>query len=317
MTGVGDLVVIAATSGIITLAVRRSDQRKTTTGGGGRSAGGKKRAGGPGQGRRSLLVTFYNNAATEPVTAQTPGQAAAELAGRRAGRSWRTATAAAGRRWEYRSSARPPESVADRWRKAAAEQAPRFTGWSGRRWRSLKGWSGWRWRPGARTGRDPEPPPDPLKPSPPPPDPHRRAPDPESKGPEMSTDTETGETTSTGGGFGGSAPSMSWTLLLTGVAAFSPEDDADLVRFMAQEAAGVVAYAEALEQARENCTNEVGLDPTAVQGLTTYSEHMSEAALRMAEAHRQFMAVYGEVLELAASGVVLPHNGRWFTGNTS
>ncbi len=112
----------------------------------------------------------------------------------------------------------------------------------------------------------------------------------------------------------GLAPPLDWAVSVDRVAGFQPEDDAALVAFMAGETAGMLAYAEAMVQARENCVNDVGLDPSAVEGLTTYSDHVSEAADRMAEAHRQFLAVYGEVLALAANGVVMPHNGRWFTG---
>jgi hypothetical protein len=108
-----------------------------------------------------------------------------------------------------------------------------------------------------------------------------------------------------------------WTLMIDRVTSFVPEDDAALIAFMQGEAAAVVRYAEALEQARENCTNDVGLDPAAVEGFVTYSEHMSEASERMAEAYQTFVAIYGEVQALADSGVVLPHNGRWFTGNTA
>jgi hypothetical protein len=108
-----------------------------------------------------------------------------------------------------------------------------------------------------------------------------------------------------------------WTLMIDRVASFVPEDDAALIAFMHGEAAAVVRYAEALEQARENCTNDVGLDPSAVEGFVTYSEHMSEASARMAEAYQTFVAVYGEVQALVANGVVLPNDGRWFTGNTA
>ncbi|WP_068925067.1 hypothetical protein [Planobispora rosea] len=109
-------------------------------------------------------------------------------------------------------------------------------------------------------------------------------------------------------------PPPDWGVMIDRVANFAPEDDAALVAFLAGEGAAVLAYAAALEQARENCVNDIGLDPSAVAGITTYSEHMSEAAERLAAAHQQFMTVYGEVLALAANGVVMPHNGRWFTG---
>jgi hypothetical protein len=97
---------------------------------------------------------------------------------------------------------------------------------------------------------------------------------------------------------------------------YNPENDTHLLEFMKAEAAGMVAYAEALEAARETCVTDIGLDPTAVQGITAYSEQVSEAAARMSEAMTQFVTVYGQVLELAASGVVMPHNGRFFAGQS-
>ncbi|MGW5689258.1 hypothetical protein [Nonomuraea sp. NPDC003754] len=59
---------------------------------------------------------------------------------------------------------------------------------------------------------------------------------------------------------------------------------------------------------------EIGLDPTAVSGITAYSEQVSAASAQMSDAMTQFLTVYGQVLELAASGVVMPHNGRFMTG---
>jgi hypothetical protein len=107
-----------------------------------------------------------------------------------------------------------------------------------------------------------------------------------------------------------------WAALIARVKDFQPENDVDLMDFMKAEAAGIVAYAEALESARENCVNDVGLDPSSVAGITAYSEAASEASDRMTAAHGQFRTVYGQVLELTAEGVVLPHNGRWMTGGT-
>lgn len=108
-----------------------------------------------------------------------------------------------------------------------------------------------------------------------------------------------------------------WALINDRIRNYAPEDDAALLAFMKGEVAGAIGYAEALEQARENCTNDVGLDPSAVAGFTAYSEHMSEATERMAEVWRTFVAVYGEVQALAANGVVMPHNGRFWTGAAS
>ncbi len=107
-----------------------------------------------------------------------------------------------------------------------------------------------------------------------------------------------------------------WVTLIARVRDFEPEHDVALINFMKDEAAGVVGYAEAMQAARENCVNTVGLDPASVQGITIYAEHMSDASARMAEALTMFFAVYQEVLQAVADGVVMPHNGRWMTGNT-
>ncbi|WP_431897968.1 hypothetical protein [Nonomuraea sp. bgisy101] len=115
----------------------------------------------------------------------------------------------------------------------------------------------------------------------------------------------------------GAAAPEDWRVLADRVANFTPEDDTALVAFMRGETAGVVAYADALEQARENCVNDVGLDPSAVQGLTTSSEHVSEVSERLAEALKEFLTVYSEVLELRSNGVTLPFDGRWFTGESA
>jgi hypothetical protein len=107
-----------------------------------------------------------------------------------------------------------------------------------------------------------------------------------------------------------------WAALIDRVREFQPDNDVELIEWMKAEASGVVGYAEALEGARENCVSDVGLDPSSVAGITTYSEHMSDASDRMSEALTTFLTVYREVLNLAAEGVVLPHNGRWMTGGT-
>ena len=110
---------------------------------------------------------------------------------------------------------------------------------------------------------------------------------------------------------------LDWALLVDRVRSFAPEDDSALIEFIRGEAAGFVAYAEAVEQARDNCVNDVGLDPTAVAGFTAVSEHVSEGSERLTEELAVFFAAYGEVLRMAADGVVLPYKGRWFTGNTA
>ncbi|OPG10576.1 hypothetical protein [Microbispora sp. GKU 823] len=68
------------------------------------------------------------------------------------------------------------------------------------------------------------------------------------------TTTETAAPAEPGGV---TAPPLDWAVLINRVANFVPEDDTALVAFMAGETAGVLGYAEALVQTRENCVNEV------------------------------------------------------------
>ena len=64
----------------------------------------------------------------------------------------------------------------------------------------------------------------------------------------------------------------------------------------------------------EHLVNSLGLDPAAVQGITEYAQAMSECAALMARANARFQQVYQGVRETVANGTVLPHQGRWITG---
>ncbi|MGI5155851.1 hypothetical protein [Microbispora sp. CA-102843] len=320
MTG-GELVVIATASGLVYAAVAHVKQRDPLRASRGRAGRGR----GPGGGRRpargSLLVKFYNSTGAPPVKAATASEAAAELAGRQTGRAARALHEWSGRRWTERASRRPEQSARDKWR---------TVGGQARTWAKARGeHAGTRWK--ARLRRDktapaaaPETPKPASRPAPAPspkpapssaPAPRATAPAP--KGTPTMSETSTAEAAAAAESGGVAAPPLDWAVVVSRVANFVPEDDAALVAFMSGETTAVLAYAEALVQCRENCVNEVGLDPTAVSGMTSYSEHMSDAAQRLAEAQAQFMAVYGEVLNLAASGVQMPYRGRFFTGNAS
>lgn len=250
--------------------------------------------------KRSLLVTAWNSSGASPVKSADLGGGAAELVGRATGKVARRSATRWSRRW-----------------KAVTSAAERSRSRRERRWQEhgcppLM----------VRRTREPEPatvepiavvsPPRPGRPSTPGPDPPKRhlaaVPDPNPAGERM-TATDTAASTL-------AAPDLppDWALMIERVRNLNPEDDSALLAFMRGEALAVVAYAEALEQARDNCVNDIGLDPSAVAGFTDYSEHVSEAAQRMSEAYKTFVAVYGEVQKLAADGVALPHNGRWFTG---
>ncbi len=284
--------------------------------------------------RKSRLVAMYNNTGAKPVDADDAGTAAAELAGRvigsgargssRSAKAIKEAAARAGRRsaersrarWDQRSSHRPAETVIDKWRtlrpsrrRAPFEDRPRW----GRAKSALRRLGEWL---GTVAPQVADPPPRDIPPEPPPRDRprsfERTRPRPELRPdpgePKMTAMPET-EALRT-------AAPPDWAALIERVKDFQPENDVALIDWMKAEASGVIAYAEALETARENCVTVVGLDPSSVSGITTYSEHMSDASDRMSQALATFLTVYDEVLKLAAEGVVLPHNGRWMTGGT-
>jgi hypothetical protein len=105
-----------------------------------------------------------------------------------------------------------------------------------------------------------------------------------------------------------------WKALVSATGDFEPEDDHHLLAWMAGEAAGMGAYAEAIADAYETAVNTVGLDPVAMAALHEYADAAAEAAEAMAAARQRFAGHYKEVRDFAASGGVLPFDGRWITG---
>lgn len=328
MTGL-EAAVIVAVGGLVYAARRRSDPARIKANrSGGRT--GKVPT-------RSRLVVMYNNTGAKPVEADDAGTAAAELAGRvigsgarrssRSARAVKNAAERAGKwsaqrsreRWDHRRDSRPAETVVDKWKTLRSSRTRKSAPFRTRANTTLR-------RLGELLGlvnpQVADPPPRDIPPEPPPRDrprpterpTERPRPNPEprptSGDPQMTVPTIPEVNTA------GPAAPADWAALIARIADFQPENDVELIDWMKAEAVGVVAYAEALESARENCVNDVGLDPSAVVGITRYSEHVSEAADRVSEALTTFLTVYGQVLQLAAEGVVLPHNGRWMTGGT-
>ncbi len=105
--------------------------------------------------------------------------------------------------------------------------------------------------------------------------------------------------------------------VISRVAGFEPGDDTELIAFMAGECAAQCGYSDALRELFDTCTSGLGLDPSAVRGLADYADAMSEAAQAMARAHQRFVQVYSEVREAVARGVVMPHRGRFFSGQSA
>lgn len=308
MTGLLELVVVVGAGGAIFAAVKHTDQRKT-----GRTGKGRRIP------RQSKLVKIYNSTGAKPVTSSDAAGATAELTGRaigatarRTSRRWRAIRTAASRgrdrladrtapRWEQRRTTRT-EPFIDRLR--AVQAVRRERGWRGLR--------------PSLSRRPPEPPPAPAAPPAPPSAPtaphpparHLRAvPSPAPKGTTVTTTSDLMAPAAI-------AAPADWAAVIDRTANFEPEDDVALIEWMKAEAVGVVGYAESLEAVRETCVTAIGLDPSAVSGITTYSEAVSETADRMSEALTQFLTVYEEVQKLVGEGVVMPYNGRWFGGAT-
>jgi hypothetical protein len=109
------------------------------------------------------------------------------------------------------------------------------------------------------------------------------------------------------------APAV-WKALAANTADFEPEDDGDLMAFMASEVAGISQYAEALIAVYESCVDSIGLDPVAMSAVHDVADAAAECATAMAYARQKFAAHYAEVREAVSAGLQLPFNGRWITG---
>lgn len=105
-----------------------------------------------------------------------------------------------------------------------------------------------------------------------------------------------------------------WGGVASRVAAFEPESDADLINFMSAEILGMCGYSDAYEALHETCTRSLGLDQRSVQGLGEFGERVVDLTREMALAHKRFVVIYQEVMRMVADGTVMPHNGRFFSG---
>lgn len=269
--------------------------------------------------RRSWLVKAWNASGATPIKGVTLGDAAAELTGKAAGATVRTGT-----RLTSRASKAAASAAERRWQARAqdAEVIPLF-----RRVRTDEPTQPTESGPSASPSQKPTTTTDPVPPA----DPALTTAAPATAPPGERADnpvsTPTGGSRmmpnptpipaaapATSAAANGAAAPADWAQTITRVANYVPEDDAALLHFMAGEVAGVCGYADGLAALHETCVNGVGLDPSSVQGLAEYSTHASELAQRMAEAHKQFLTIYQEVMEAVARGVVMPYQGRFFSG---
>ena len=112
---------------------------------------------------------------------------------------------------------------------------------------------------------------------------------------------------------GGAIPAE-WAGVIGRAADFEPGDDGELLDWMGDEVNGVHGYAEALIEAYETCTNGIGLDPAAMAALHDVADAATEAAAAMASARKKFGDYYQQPREFAGNGGLMPHDGRWVTG---
>jgi hypothetical protein len=114
---------------------------------------------------------------------------------------------------------------------------------------------------------------------------------------------------------GGGAISLAWKQVVADTSDFEPEDDGHLLAWMAAEVNGMSNYAEAMTEVYETCVNSLGLDPVAMQATHDVADAAADAASAMAAARAKFASHYSEVRDFAASGGLLPFDGRWITGD--
>jgi hypothetical protein len=105
-----------------------------------------------------------------------------------------------------------------------------------------------------------------------------------------------------------------WRQLIAATADYEPEDDSALLDWMAGEAAGMASYAESITDVYDTAVSGVGLDPVPLAALHDYADAAAACAEAMAAARARFAEHYSQVREFAAAGGLLPHDGRWITG---
>jgi hypothetical protein len=113
---------------------------------------------------------------------------------------------------------------------------------------------------------------------------------------------------------GGTVPSE-WAAVVATTADFEPENDGELLGWMARQVTGLSAWAEALVDTYEHCTQVIGIDPVASTMLHDVADAAAQAAETMGAAKARFTEHYELPREFAANGGLMTHDGRWVTGD--
>jgi hypothetical protein len=113
---------------------------------------------------------------------------------------------------------------------------------------------------------------------------------------------------------GAAAVPSEWAAVVAQTADFEPENDGELLDWMARQVTGLSAWAEALVDTYEHCTSVIGIDPQASAMLHDVADAAAQAAETMSAAKAKFTEHYELPREFAASGGLMTHDGRWITG---
>ena len=105
-----------------------------------------------------------------------------------------------------------------------------------------------------------------------------------------------------------------WAAVIGQTADFEPENDGELLDWMGRQVTGLSAWAEALVDTYEHCTQVIGIDPQASAMLHDVADAAAQAAETMGAAKAKFTEHYELPREFAANGGLMTHDGRWITG---
>lgn len=103
-----------------------------------------------------------------------------------------------------------------------------------------------------------------------------------------------------------------WERTAQAIGEFEPETDDDMTGHMAEEAAGVLAAAAAVENRAENLALGRGLDPVLIEAHYDIAEGFAELAIRYALLVRRDHVLNGDLREWVENGGVLPHDARGY-----
>jgi hypothetical protein len=96
------------------------------------------------------------------------------------------------------------------------------------------------------------------------------------------------------------------------IAAFEPEDDTEHIGFIQGEAAAKLGEADAWRAYADTCLHVVGMDPLAAQAAAELADVLADCAHDVQLVGRRYQAIYREVNDAVASGLILPHDARRF-----